>query len=155
MKFVKQERKHMHQARTNRKKIENTFSDIEFCSTLVTPFLSHSLFFSVCQDIFRFFYLSKDMAHKYWNIIILSSIEDAETSRFDGENVCHVMKIYGDVKHIWFLFLLYVSVYVYKLMIIFVDIDLLYDVNHRKNGFICLTCSQFNDKYVGIAPSQV
>lgn len=40
----------------------------------------------------------------------------------------------------------------YKLIIIFVDIDLLYDVNHKKNEFICLTCSQFNDKFVNTVP---
>lgn len=134
--------------------------------TLLTPRLSPFLcvYYTLymCQNIFSFYFtmifLLPAPFPKIWrtNIGTSSSIPLIKCTNgmiWWRKCVPSDGNIWWCVKHIWLFSSLYLSFEcVYKLIIIFVDIDLLYDVNHKKNEFICLTCSQFNDKFANTVP---
>lgn len=104
-----------------------------------TLFLILLLIFARSFSIYIVMYFIHIVWCRYWNIIIIEMLKRSDLiekmcAKWWNIRCCQVYMLF--------------RVCVYKLIIIFVDIDLLYDVNHKKNGFIYVTCSQFNDKFV-------
>lgn len=127
------------QTRENMLRAEENWKHIFWYQILFTLLTCRHFFDFTIDFCPLLFYLSRDFGTssslKCWRETIWCRKYVPSDETYDADAV----------KHIWFFSCMST---VYKLIIIFVDIDLLYDVNHKKNGFICVTCSQFNDKFV-------